>query len=427
MNRQTLQAILNRAETEEMLFGWEDVSEWTKGTLDKLRGLRLLRPASPASTMGCFDCERECLAAPAMIVERPNGTRQAYLECPEYVRVEKPIDRLNRWQVDIEGLAARLAQALGDQCEEIMPGRLWMVGRLEIGGARTEVLLARGLAWPDGERVLREARSRRRSQAAVVLVPARAGDDAAFDGSVEIVPLDEALRLDGDVLSVDVSAIRQAAEAAQAASVVASGGRPEGYRFRRDGQRWSVVYDGKHISLNDSDGATYIAYMLEHPNTGVPVTVLYEVAHPPPRDESVAQCSDMSPEERLDLLLDDRSPSDKRDYTALFVTYRGALSDLEREYDEVLARKERHKAYELKARIDDLSATMSAEFGLDGQPRQPGDPNKLAYDRVSRAIKAVQTHIVKDHPSLAAHLKNSLHYDTYTYTYSPEPSLDWET
>lgn len=207
MNRQMLQEILNRADTDQMLFGWEDVAEWPTGVLDSLRAVRLLRVASPASVMDCSDCERECLAAPVVVVPRPNGIQQAYLECPEHVRVEKPIECLSRWQVDVDGLAARLAGGLGGTAEELMPGRLWMVGRPEIGGVRTEAFFARGLGWPDGERVLREAKSRKRSQSAVVLVPALARVDSASSDSLEILSLDDVLLLDGDVLSMDVSAI----------------------------------------------------------------------------------------------------------------------------------------------------------------------------------------------------------------------------
>ena len=210
MDRQSLQTILSRAETEEMLFGWEDVAEWLEGTLETLLATNLLRPATPASVMDCYDCERECQAAPVTIVKRPNGTRQAYLRCPEYVRVEKPIDRLNRWQVDVDSLAAQLADELAGEAEELMPGRLWMIGRIEADGLKTDVLLARGLGWADGERVFGEARNRKRSRPTLVLVPAHTCSDASSEGSLEIVPLDEVLRFDADGLSVDILVLRRA-------------------------------------------------------------------------------------------------------------------------------------------------------------------------------------------------------------------------
>ena len=77
-------------------------------------------------------------------------------------------------------------------------------------------------------------------------------------------------------------------------------------------------------------------------------------------------------------------------------------------------------------KLDDLNRLMSAEFGLDGKSRGPGDPNKQAYDRVSKAIARASKAIQSEHPTLSAHLTNAIHYETFTYQYSPEHPIDWE-
>jgi len=204
--------------------------------------------------------------------------------------------------------------------------------------------------------------------------------------------------------------------------------RPIGQRFKKDGQRWSVVYDSKHISLNHSDGATYIAYLLEHPDEPFHARVLYEIAHPPSRDLEVARYSDLRAEERMDPLLDDeRSPTDKLDDCELYKTYIEGIRDTQSKLDQALNRKDFHEAEELQAQVNKLKGVFSAEFGLDRQLRKKDDPNKQAYDKVSKAINAVRKVIKEHHPALATHLKNSLHYDTYTYCYSPDCPITWET
>lgn len=425
MNRRILETILNRSDTEDMLFRCEDMPDWPDGTLDRLLAMRLLRAASPVSAMDCSDCERGCLAAPVTMVARQNGMRQAYIECPVHMRVEKPIESLKRWQVDIGALATLLADALGVRSEELMPGRLWMLGSVETGGARTDVLLARGLRWPDGERILREARSRKRSQAAVLLAPA----SAILADSFEIAPLGEVLSVNGNTLRVDVPAIQQAAERAQAAVAAASIGRPEGSIFRREGQRWRVVYGGQQISLNHSDGATYIAYLLEHPNTPLHVRELYAIAHPSDSRDQPNPYVEMNSDELAadDLCLDNESsPTDNRDDAELFATYRRSRDELQRELAEAQNNGNSSKADELQTELDTLDRLMSAEFGLDGRPRQSGDPNKQAYDRVSKAIARTYKTIENDHPALFAHLRNAIHYETFTYRYSPECPIVWD-
>lgn len=430
--REILPTILTRAETEDMLFDWDEVMEWPEDALELFLGLKMLRPASPASTMNCSDCERECVGIPALVVELPNGKRKAYLLCPEYGRIEIPFERLNRWQVDLEGLARWLAGELATNSgpEEILPRRLWLIGRPEVGRARTDVILARGLGWPDCDRLWRAARNRKRSQTAVMLVPAVREQTNAADDCFTICSLDGALSLSAEGLEIDPGAIQEGVVRVQQTLADASVGRLEGHRFMRDGQRWSVTYDGKHISLNHSDGATYIAYMLEHPSTPLHVRALYAIAHPQTREHHTNPYTDMSSEELADedLFLDNgRSPTDKRDDAELFATYRESRDDLQRELEEARRSGDSRDADELQAKLDGLNRVMSAEFGLDGSPRQPGDPNKQAYDRVSKAIKRVMKVLQKEHRGLTVHLENSLSFDTYFYCYRPDRDIPWET
>lgn len=200
--------------------------------------------------------------------------------------------------------------------------------------------------------------------------------------------------------------------------------------FRREGQTWSVVYDSKHITLDHSDGATYIAYLLEHPDTHLRVHDLYAIAHPNRPASGVKPYTDVSSEELADIGLspdNQRSPTDRQDDAELFSTYRKAQTDLQKELDEAHGKGDSRKVDELQTQLENVNRLISARFRPDGRPRLPGDRNKRAYDRVSKAIEPVKRFIKQHHSSLARHLDNSLHYDTYVYHYSPEPPITWET
>ncbi len=405
---------------------FDDTSPWPEETLEALEKSGTVKRGENAQSVTCDGCGEGCVEDVESCCEN-DGTLAVYVVCRERSdigRVRIAPERLRTWEVSFGGLARLLADAIGSQPEELTPNRLWMLGSLEIGGARTDVLLARGLRWPDGNKIIREARGRRRSHSAVLLVPT----SSSLADSFEVVPLVDVLSLCGDGLSVDVSAIRNAAERAQEASALASLGRQEGNVFRREGQQWCVVYGGKRISLNHSDGATYIAYLLEHPNTPVHVRELYAIAHPPSRPEQINSCAEMDSEELAEQGVYPEggySPTDKHDDAELFATYRKARVDLQIELEKARRAGNSDEADELQKQLDNLNRVMSAEFGLDGGPRKPGDPNKQAYDRVSKAINAAKKTIEKHHKPLFAHLA-SIRYDTYTYTYSPEPPIAWK-
>jgi hypothetical protein len=45
-----------------------------------------------------------------------------------------------------------------------------------------------------------------------------------------------------------------------------SGGTPRGQVFRREGEYWTIVYDGTLFRLKDGKGLRYLAHLLSHPD-----------------------------------------------------------------------------------------------------------------------------------------------------------------
>lgn len=119
--------------------------------LERLIGSGWLMPAENADTItcpGCLDGHEEEVAA----VDRPDGTRQFYVPCPENLRVEVLPALLRQWTIDWFALARTVAAslALGGACTPLMDGRLWRLGRTKWQGESRAVLFARGLTWADG-------------------------------------------------------------------------------------------------------------------------------------------------------------------------------------------------------------------------------------------------------------------------------------
>jgi hypothetical protein len=46
----------------------------------------------------------------------------------------------------------------------------------------------------------------------------------------------------------------------------ASAERPSGYVFRREGEYWTIAYEGALFRLRDGKGLRYLAHLLSHPD-----------------------------------------------------------------------------------------------------------------------------------------------------------------
>jgi len=221
-----LQVILQSLESQRSTgFGHEDLRHWPEGVLQSFLAAGLLRESGYARSVICRECPDGCSVEVQFVRDEYGEETRAFFDCPErddIRRVWVPLDELRTYALSPNGLAEWLARELRADGipSELIPSRLWMLGK-KIGDITTDVLLARGLTWPDGERVLREARSRKRSQTAVILVPACAGDDAATDSSFRIMPLGGVLALGDGGMHLDVSAIQ---EAVSGSALLALGG-----------------------------------------------------------------------------------------------------------------------------------------------------------------------------------------------------------
>lgn len=123
--------------------GWQSAAE------ERLIAANLLISAEPSTWVvcpGCFDHEEEVL-----VTTMANGSAKAFVPCPEYGRVEVNDRDRRHWQVSPAWIALTLSAGLGFErrCTELLPGRLWRLGRATIRDRSRELLLARGLTWAD--------------------------------------------------------------------------------------------------------------------------------------------------------------------------------------------------------------------------------------------------------------------------------------
>jgi hypothetical protein len=173
----------------------------------RLTELGVLRPASTATHVICDACDEhhvECVIP----IKYPSGQTRFFIRCPENGRVEVSRDRLLQLAVDYTPLLAALAKALSAQepIAEVVPRRVWNLGRVSLAGKSKPIWAARGLAWPDAGQI---AASLPKGRSPILFFLGQAGDDGLLDVPREsIIEMRTVMSMNDDLV-VDVQAVER--------------------------------------------------------------------------------------------------------------------------------------------------------------------------------------------------------------------------
>lgn len=400
-------------------FTFDDVSLWPGGVLSALESAGVLKRGGNALTVTCDGCGESCLEDVEFCPDG-NGSLVGYVLCQkrdDIGRVRVAPDRLRTWEISLAGLATVISQQLGEEAQELLPGRLWMVGSVEADGARTEILLARGLGRPDGDRILSEAKRRNRGRSAVIMSPTPINSQAFL----EIVPLDEVLQLDGNELRVDTSAIRQALERAQLAGAGALSSCR--YMFNRGVDTWAIVYDGNavHPPLRNTKGLAYLAFLLANPDKQFyALQIIHEVEGKPYTPEE--SLSSLSAEQLDEYGLSVSGFTDAgeimdEDYEA---DVRRRITEFERRRESAEAMGDLDAVAKAESQLKQYKRALSAGIGKYGRHRTQGNALDKARVAVTQAIGRALKKLREQCPALYEHLRSNLHTGT-TCKYTPPP------
>ena len=194
----------------------DDIGPDAIGTLVQLK---LIEPAAPATRLTCPECDTGHVETVAELIEE--GTRFSFITCPEVGMVRIDPTALERWAFSHDRFAALVASELGGTSTSLLDGRVWRVGAHEANGKRRDVLIARGLRWPEHAGCVARIR---RSMGAVILVPCEPPPIGSWGGKPpRVVELERALGQSADGISLDLlllkSLVDEADEAARLISV----------------------------------------------------------------------------------------------------------------------------------------------------------------------------------------------------------------
>lgn len=190
--------------------------------------------------------------------------------------------------------------------------------------------------------------------------------------------------------------------------------------FLREGEYFTVAYDGRSFRIKDMKGMRYLASLLASPGREIHVL------------DIVAGVSGTDPKTRgMDAFDSLAEPAGEDAGPVLDRPAREAYSrrliDLEEEIAEAEAFGDRGKAESGREEKDFLVAELASAVGLGGRDRAAISQSERARVNVTRAIRAASNKIATHSPELGDHLLVTINTGTFcVYRPDPRSPISWQ-
>jgi tetratricopeptide (TPR) repeat protein len=188
--------------------------------------------------------------------------------------------------------------------------------------------------------------------------------------------------------------------------------------FRREGDYWSVIFEGRTVRVRDLKGMRYLARLLADP--GREYHVLDLVAAETGSDAQGA--SSHAAGLPRSALGDAGEGLDAQAKDA----YRRRLAEIDDDLEQARAIGDAERAAQANAERDFLVQELARAFGLGGRDRRAASASERARAAVTRAVRQAMTRIAEHHPQLGQHLSRTIRTGTYcAYVPDPRAPADW--
>jgi hypothetical protein len=161
---------------------------------------------------------------------------------------------------------------------------------------------------------------------------------------------------------------------------------PARFSLRREGDFWSVEWQGRVVRLRESRGLAILAQLVERPGHELHVLQLAS-AHGGLRD-----AGDAGP------ALDDRAVQ----------SYRRRLLDLREELAEAEEQMDAGRAEKARAEMESLTGELARAVGLGGRKRPTGKAAERARTAVQKRLREAVKRIEAELPELGRHLDQTI-------------------
>ena len=182
--------------------------------------------------------------------------------------------------------------------------------------------------------------------------------------------------------------------------------------FRREGDYWSLVFEGRTVRVRDLKGMRYLARLLAQPGREFHVLdlVAAETGGVAQADSRHAAGLSRAALGDAGAMLDVHAKN----------AYRRRLAEIEEDIEQARALGDDKREAQADAERDLLVRELSRAVGLGGRDRRAASGSERARVAVTRAIRYGIARTGEHHPQLGEHLDRAIRTGTYC-AYLPDP------
>ena len=197
------------------------------------------------------------------------------------------------------------------------------------------------------------------------------------------------------------------------------------YVFCREGEYWTLIFDGKLNRLRSTRGLEYLAYLVARPNRPIHALDLTAAVG------SKLRSAESNTELGHQLLAESGSQQSRLQDLGSVIDaralreYRGHLRDLKEDLQEAERHNDTVRVGKLRDEIQRLTSHLAAASRRDGGARVAGSYSERARISVKNNITSAIKTIGQHDAALARHLSNALRTGTFC-SYVPEGTVTWK-
>ena len=190
--------------------------------------------------------------------------------------------------------------------------------------------------------------------------------------------------------------------------------------FYREGDYWTLAYEGSLLRLKHAKGLGYLAQLLRHPDREIHVLDLVTGDMAPLR--SVARR-----EYDVDLASDSGSGAGAHLDAAARAQYQNRVRELREEIAHAESCNDPGRTAAAQAELEFIADQLAGSIGLGGRDREAASNAERARVAVTLAIKASLEKLRNCHPALGAHLRMTIKRGRFC-SYQPDPTrpVEWK-
>jgi hypothetical protein len=138
------------ADNPDPVLTGDEILDLPSSVFDLLVSLGFLHQAETAKYITCNACTEQHVEE-IFTVKSYDGCKRFFIRCPENGRIEVDRELLRQWAIDYSPLLQAVSSVFStsNTYEEIVPGRIWNLGRATLACQSRMIWVARGLSWPD--------------------------------------------------------------------------------------------------------------------------------------------------------------------------------------------------------------------------------------------------------------------------------------